>query len=84
VTARTSRTFIAIDRLVDDPIHSAQDQVHERIPMQCFIYDPGVMWVLCQGRVNFTPGCYLLSDVGGPSKRYMRQGDEGCSIETAM
>jgi hypothetical protein len=52
--------------------------------MQCFIYDPGVMWVLCQGRVNFTPGCYLLSDVGGPSKRYMRKGEEGCSIETAM
>jgi hypothetical protein len=25
-----------------------------------------------------------LSDVGGPSKGWMRKGEEGCSIETAM
>jgi outer membrane translocation and assembly module TamA len=27
---------------------------------------------------------YKLSDVGGPSKGWMRKGEEGCSIETAM
>jgi hypothetical protein len=26
----------------------------------------------------------MLSDVGGPSKGWMRKGEEGCSIETAM
>jgi hypothetical protein len=26
----------------------------------------------------------VMSDVGGPSKGWMRKGEEGCSIETAM
>jgi hypothetical protein len=26
----------------------------------------------------------LMSDVGGPSKGWMRKGEEGCCIETAM
>jgi hypothetical protein len=27
---------------------------------------------------------YLMLDVGGPSKGWIRKGEEGCSIETAM
>jgi hypothetical protein len=59
VTARTSRTFIAIDRVFDDPTHSSQDRSQERVLGHCFMYDPGLMWAMCQGRVDYAPGCHL-------------------------
>jgi hypothetical protein len=60
VTARTSRTFIAIDRLVDDSTHSVEDRLEERVLGHCFMYDPGVMWAMCHGWVDYAPGCHLL------------------------
>jgi hypothetical protein len=60
VMSRTSQTFIAIDRLVDDSTHSVEDGLEERVLGHCFMYDPGLMWAMCHGRVDYAPGCHLL------------------------
>jgi len=60
VTASTSRTFIAIHRLVDESTHSVEDGLEERVLGHCFIYDPGLMRAMCHGRVDDAPGCHLL------------------------
>jgi hypothetical protein len=60
VTARTSRTFIAIDRLVDEPTHVVEDRSEERVLGHCFMYDPGLMWAMCRGQIDYAPGCHLL------------------------
>jgi hypothetical protein len=60
VASRTSRTFIAIDRLVDDSTHSDEGLSKERILGHCFMYDPGLMLAMCHGRVDYAPGSHLL------------------------
>jgi hypothetical protein len=60
VTARTSRTFIVIDRFVDDSTHSVEDELQERVLGHCFMYDPGLVRAMCRGRVDYAPGCHLL------------------------
>jgi hypothetical protein len=59
-TLYTSRTFIAIDRLIDNPTHTVEDELQERVIGHCFLYDPGLMWAMCHGRVDYVPGCHLL------------------------
>jgi hypothetical protein len=60
VTARTSRTSIAIDRLVDHSTHIVEDRLEERVLGHCFMYDPGLMWAMCHYRVDYAPGCHPL------------------------
>jgi hypothetical protein len=59
-TVRPSRTSIAIHRLVEYSPHSADDQSREVVLKHCFVYDPGFMWAMCHGRVDYAPGCHLL------------------------
>ncbi|CAN9187589.1 unnamed protein product [Alternaria alternata] len=60
ITAHTNRTFITIDRLVDGSPRSIDDQSQERVLGHCFMYDPGLMWAMCRGRIDYAPGCHLL------------------------
>jgi hypothetical protein len=60
ITAHASRTSITIDRLVDGSPRSIEDQLQERVLGHCFMYDPGLMWAMRRGHVDYAPGCHLL------------------------
>lgn len=52
--------LIAIDSVVDDSTYSAQHQSNEQVLGHCFMYDPGLMTAMRQGRIDHAPGCHLL------------------------
>jgi hypothetical protein len=60
ITAHTNRTFITIDRVVDDSLRDIDNQSQERVLGHCFMYDPGLMWAMCCRRIDYAPGCHLL------------------------
>jgi hypothetical protein len=60
LTACTKDMFIAIDRVINSSMQSAQEEPEETVLGHCFMYDPSSLLAMSIGLTDYAPGAHLV------------------------